>query len=212
MEGKIDKIKNKILHYYTDGGHFFDHTERVYALAVRIAKTEKVNLEVVKLAALLHDVARFKETDESGICHAEEGAKMAEEILKEEGYDKKTIAHVCDCIKTHRFSKGLKAESKEAEIVQDADRLDAIGAITIGRIFSRGGHKGKPLYDPNIPPAKKYPSEYSGKTCLNHFLEKINQLNPESFNTKLAKEIAKERYKYTMDFVDRFKKEWKGEL
>ncbi|MCK4521698.1 MAG: HD domain-containing protein [Nanoarchaeota archaeon] len=209
----IGKIKPKILKYYLHGSHAFNHTERVYNLAVRIAESEKdVDIKVVKLAALLHDVARFKETKESKICHAEEGSKMAKEILTEEGYDKEIINHVCDCISTHRYSKQLTPKSKEAAILQDADRLDVLGAITIGRIFGSGLMKGRPMYDPNIPPAKEYPSEEGGKTSMNHFKEKILKITLGSFNTTLAKEIAKERYQYVMDFVDRFEKEWRGEL
>ncbi|MBD3249660.1 HD domain-containing protein [Candidatus Woesearchaeota archaeon] len=207
----IKKLKKKILKYYSDSGHTFDHTERVYNLAVKIAKHEKdADMEVVKLSALLHDIARFKEKKD--VCHAEEGAKMAEEILNQEGYDRDTIKHVCDCISTHRFSKRLPPKTKEAAILQDADRLDALGAMIIGRVFSRGGIKGKPLYDPKIPPAKEYPSKVSGKTCLNHFKEKSRLLKPKSFKTKEARKIAKERYDYLFDFVKRFEKEWRGEL
>ncbi len=212
MNNRIRSIKEKIIRYYTDKGHGFDHTERVYNLAVRIAESENANLDVVRLSALLHDVARFKEQDGSGICHAEEGAKMAEEILKKEGYGHETIKHVCDCIFAHRFSKGLAPQTKEAAILQDADRLDALGAMIIARVFTRGGSKGRPLYDPEVPPAGKYPSKDSGKTCLNHFKEKALLLKPESFKTAMAREIAKERYDYLVAFIKRFEKEWRGEL
>ena len=215
MELEIEKIKQKTLKYHSnlDGGHFFDHTERVYNMAVKIAKSEKdVNMKIIKLAALLHDVARFKETENPKLCHAEEGVKMAREILKQEGYDEKIINHVCDCISTHRYSKKLEPKSKEAAILQDADRLDALGAIIIGRVFSKWALYKKQMYDPNILPAKEYPSKDSGKTSLNHFKEKILHIKPETFKTELARQIAKSRYQYVRDFVKRFEKEWRGEL
>jgi uncharacterized protein len=215
MEEKIKRIKQKTLKYHinADGGHFFDHTERVYNMAVKIAESEKdVNIEVIKLAALLHDIARCKETKNEELCHAEEGVKMAKEILKDEGYDEKIISHVCECISTHRFSKRLEAKSKEGVILQDADRLDALGAITIARIFSKWAVHKRPLYDPNIPPAKEYPSKDGGKTSLNHFYEKILHIKPETFKTEFARQIAKSRYQYTKEYVDRFEKEWRGEL
>lgn len=212
MQGKIAEIKEKILHYYTDSGHLFDHTERVYNLAVRIAEKEDVDMEAVKLAALLHDVARHKEKKGNGVCHAEEGERMAREILSKEGYGEEKIDKVCSAIRTHRFSKKLDAESREGEIIQDADRLDALGAIIIARVFSRAGAKGKPLYDPEIPPVEEYPSEGAGKTAFNHFKEKILKITPESFKTETAREIAKERYDFVVEFVKRFEQEWRGEL
>jgi len=214
MEQEFEKIKKDIIHYYTDSGHNFDHTERVYNLAVKLAESEKnIDMKVVKLSALLHDIARHKEISGSGICHAEEGAKMAKDILTKENYHKKIIDHVCECIKTHRFSKRLKPETKEAAILQDADRLDALGAMVIARVFDRCGSKGRPIYDPNIPPAKDiYDKEKARRTGINHFKEKVFALKPETFKTKLAQDIAKSRYDYVMDFVTRFEKEWRGEL
>ena len=93
----------------------------------------------------------------------------------------------------------------------DLDRLDALGAICIARIFSRAGYKELPLYDPNMPP-KEYSSKESKSTALNHFYEKILKLKPKTFKTKLAQKIAKERYEYIEEFIDRFLKEWNGEL
>lgn len=208
----MNSIKKRILHYFSDVGHTFDHTQRVYDMAVKLAKSEKANLKVVKLAALLHDIARKKEA-ELGLCHAVEGTKMAKRILKKEKYDEETIEHVADCISTHRFSKKIKPKTKEAAILQDADRLDALGAIVIARIFMHSGAKGRAMHDSMIPPAKNiYDKKKTRLTSINHFLEKITALKPNTFKTKLAKKIAKNRYKYTMDFVKRFLKEWRGEL
>lgn len=209
LEPKLEKLKDRILKYFPKtGSHVFAHTERVYSMAVRIAEAEgNVNIEVIKLAGLLHDVARAGEGD-----HAKKGAKMARKILVEEGYGREIIDHVCDCIETHSYSKGLEPGSKEGAIIQDADRLDVLGAIIIARTFGSGLTKERPMYDPDIHPAEVYPSKKAGKTSLNHLKEKILKITPNKFNTKTAKKIAKSRYNFVKTFVDRFEKEWTGEL
>ena len=209
LEPKLEKIKDKILKYFPkQGAHTFDHTERVYSMAVRIAEKEgKANIEVVKLAALLHDIARAGEGD-----HAVKGSKMARNILVEEGYGKEIIDHVCDCIETHRFVKRLEPRSIEGAIIQDADRLDALGAIIIARVFGSGLIKGRPAYNPDIPPAEAYPSRNAGKTSLNHLKEKVLKITPDQFHSKTAKKIAKGRYNFVKTFIERFEKEWTGEL
>jgi uncharacterized protein len=204
LEPKLKKIKEKILKYFSKtGSHTFVHTERVYSMAVRIAEKEgKANIEVVKLASLLHNIARAGEGD-----HAIKGSKMARDILVEEGYGKEIIDHVCDCIETHRSSKRLEPRSIEGAILQDADRLDMLGAIAIARTFGKGLIKGKPMYDPDIPLLKN-----SGKTSLNHLKEKISIITPDQFHSKFAKKLAKVRHKFIQEFIDRFEKEWTGEL
>ena len=207
----IEKLKPKIEKYFSCTSHDFFHTQRVYNLATKIAKKEKADLEIVQAAALLHDIGRHKEEQDPTLCHAEESAKMAPEILKSIKFPKNKIEAVLYCIKVHRYSKGIKAETKEAEILQDADRLDALGAICIARVFSKGGEKKRLIYDPNIMPKKEYKSK-TNTTSINHFYEKILKLKPETFKTETARNIAVERYKYTADFIERFKKEWNGEI
>ena len=207
----IEKLKPKIENYFNCTSHDFFHTQRVYNLATIIAKKEKADLEIVQAAALLHDIGRHLEEKDPTLCHAEESAKMAPAILKSINFPENNIDKVMHCIKVHRYSKGLKAETKEAEILQDADRLDALGAICIARVFSKGGEKKRPLYNQDIKPSEKYDTN-SKTTSINHFYEKILKLKPETFKTKTAKKIAEERYRYTADFIDRFKKEWNGEI
>jgi len=205
----FEELKEKIQIYFGEkSSHGFDHTQRVYNLALKISKGEKVDLDVVKASSLLHDVARCKEDNREIECHAEEGAKIAENILREMNFPDDKIKKVCFAIRIHRYSKGLNAETKEGKILQDADRLDALGAICIARVFSYGGKKGRPIYNPKI----KYNSQYKSdsKTSINHFYEKILKIKPETFKTKEAKKIAKERYKFIEDFVKRFKLEWEG--
>lgn len=205
----FDELREKIQSYFEKhGGHDFTHTERVYKNALKISEGERVNLDVVKVAALLHDVARDMEDSGKINCHAEEGAKIAGKILTEMNFPQDKIKKIVYVIKVHRYSKNLKAETKEAEILQDADRLDALGAICIARVFRYGAKEGRPIYDPKIPPKKVYKSD--AETSLNHFYEKILKIKPETFNTKKAQEIAKERYAFVKEFVERFVDEWEG--
>ena len=167
-------------------------------------------MDIIKAASLLHDIARLKEHNKEIKDHAESGAKMAEKILKERDFPENKIGWVVYAIKVHRHSKGLKPETKEAEILQDADRLDALGAITIARMFSTGGELDMPLWNPKIPIDKEFANFYT--STLHGFYSRIFRITPESFNTEEAKEIAKERYDFVKLFVERFLREWKGEL
>ncbi|MFH1585784.1 MAG: HD domain-containing protein [archaeon] len=205
------ELREKVKPYFEKvGGHEFDHVHRVFNNAITISKGEDVDLDVVKAAALLHDIARSKDDNNEVECHAKEGAKMAREILEDMGFPKDKIENVCHAIEVHRYSKGLKPKTKEAEIIQDADRLDALGALVVVRVISRAVSKGYPVYDPDILPKKVY--DGSDGTAINHFLEKILKLTPDQFHTKKAREIAKGRYAFVEQFVDRFIKEWEGEL
>jgi len=210
MKKIILELKKEVQPYFKySGGHGFDHVERVYNMAVRIAKEEKADIDVVGIAALLHDIARHMEdTGGKDVCHAEEGANMAPKILKKYNLPKEKINNIIHCIRVHRYSLGLKPETKEAEIIQDADRLDSLGAICIARVFGYSGEKNRPFHVPKSRPKKKYagPSE----TSINHFFEKILNIKPENFNTKLARQIAKKRYGFIKVFVDRFLNEWEG--
>ena len=208
-----EELKENIQPYFKkSGSHAFNHTQRVYNLAVYLSKGERVDLDVIKASALLHDIAR-KEQDicKGKICHAERGAEISKRILREMNFPEDKIKEVFHAIIVHRQSKKLKPESKEAKILQDADRLDALGAITIGRMFSTGGEIKRPLHNPNIVPGKRKKRGYS-ETTINGFYEKILKLTPGKFHTKKAQEIAKCRYDFVEEFVNRFIKEWEGEL
>jgi uncharacterized protein len=211
-ESFFEKLKTKINPYFEkEGSHSFDHTRRVYDLALKIGKKEKADLDVVKASALLHDIARLKEDNKEVKCHAESGAEMAKKILKEMNFPENKIENVVHSIKVHRHSKGLLAETKEAKIIQDADRLDALGAITIARMFSTGGKIDRPLYKPEIPFGKVHEGYYSDST-IHGFHNKILKIKPETFNTNFAKRLAKGRYQFVKKFLDRFVKEWEGKL
>jgi len=210
IERTAEHVKKKLSGEHT--GHDWWHSYRVWKMAEHIAEKENADSFIVELAALLHDIADWKlhDRDEST------GAKMAKEWLEELGVDKDSIEKICDIIINVSF-KGEKHKSlikdMEGEIVQDADRLDAIGAIGIARAFTFGGHLGNLLHDPNVKPTKdKTIEEYKkmDATTINHFYEKLLLLK-DRMNTKTAKNIAQERHKFMEDFLDRFFKEWEGE-
>lgn len=192
-------------------GHDWWHVYRVWNNAKLIANTEKCDEITVELAALLHDISdwKFNNGDE------EAGAKIAADWLRKNKVEEGIIKHVYEIIATSSF-KGAKVKSEmrtiEGKIVQDADRLDAMGAIGVGRTFAYGGHTGREMYDPNIEPelhgtAESYKNNNS--PTINHFYEKLLLLK-DLMNTKTAKKIAESRHKYMEEFLERFYKEWEG--
>jgi uncharacterized protein len=211
MEDKfLENLKEQIQLYFEEGGsHEFSHTWRVYQMAKMLAEDEKADIDIVKAAALLHDIARMKEDNGEVECHAREGAKMAKEILQKTNFPNEKIDAVCECIKVHRHSSQIKPETKEAAILQDADRLDALGAITIGRMFSTGGKIGQPMFKPEIPFEKAHLG-YKSDSTIHGFHAKILKIKPETFHTKLARELAKDRYLFVEQFLERFVSEWEG--
>lgn len=203
------RIKELSDPYFKLAAHSSFHTERVFSLSLRIGIEEKADLQVLKAAALLHDVARTLEDEGKIEDHAIEGAKIARRILKIVGFPIEKIEEVVHCVEVHRFSKSSKTHSLEAKIIQDADRLDLLGAIGISRVFATGGWVNMPIYDPSISPKK----QYDGKslTSINHIYEKLLSAK-NKFNTSFAKKMAQERYAFVEEFLDRFMKEWTGEL
>ncbi len=196
-----------------EGGHDWFHIERVFKNAILISKEEKVDVFVVSLAALLHDIAdpKFHEGDEKI------GPKKAKEFLISQKVSKKIVEHVIKIIKyvsfKNSFNKTKKTfTSKELEVVQDADRLDAIGAIGIARCFNYGGFKNRPLYDPAILPNLSMTKEdYKNSTAptINHFYEKLLLLK-DQMNTKTGQKIAKDRHLFMEEFLNQFYDEWNG--
>lgn len=205
----FEEIARKSEQFFRLSHHDKSHVKRVYNLAVRIAKEEGAELDVIKAAVLLHDVARALEDEGKIEDHALESAKMARKVLKEVNFPKDKISEVLQCIEMHRFKKGMKAESLEAKILQDADRLDIIGAIGLARVFTRGGWSNQPIHDPKTPPKEKYDGK--SLTAVNHIYEK-NLKVKDTINTKTAKRIAEERHRFVEQFLDRLLKEWNGEM
>jgi len=168
-------------------------------------------MDIVMAATLLHDVARMMEQNGDVDCHAEEGAKMCIDILRSVGFPEDKIEAVSYAIKVHRYSGGITPKTREAMILQDADRLDALGALIVGRIFEYGGKKGRISYNPDEDNTVEYKSD-NEDTCIGHFYRKILRITPDKFHTSKAQEIANGRYEFVKEFVDRYVKEWNGEL
>jgi len=187
-------------------GHGWLHIERVSRLAVKIALDEGGDLDILLLAALLHDIAILKEIYE-GIDHAEEGAKISRSILKDLGIPDDMIEKVIYAIKVHRFGVNITPHTIEARILQDADRLDALGAIGIARAFSYGGFRKLPMYLPGEKPDVYDP--FKLKSTLTHFYEKLLKLK-DYMNTETAKRIAEDRHRFILIFLDRFLNEIEG--
>jgi len=206
----IDKISAIAKEYFKDAvaGHDWFHVERVHKLAMHIGRLEGADLSILEPAVLLHDIGRTAEDKGAVDCHAKEGARLAKEILAGLNYPKDKVEKIARCIAVHRYKDQFKPESKEEKVLQDADRLDALGAVGIARIFAFGGEHKREIYNPAVQPAE-YKS--AANTSLNHFYEKIFNIKPETFKTQTARELAKDRYAFTKLFVDKFLKEWIGE-
>ena len=204
-------VKNQLSN--AEGGHDWFHIERVYKNALLIAEEEECDLTVVKLAALLHDIAdsKFHNGDESV------GPKTARTFLESQNVSEAIISHVIAIIENISFKGGnfeKQFHSKELEIVQDADRLDAIGAIGIARTFNYGGFKNRPLYNPNIQPnlnMSKEEYKNSEAPTLNHFYEKLLLLK-DKMNTETGKKIAQKRHDFMITFLSQFYSEWDGNM
>ncbi len=196
-----------------EGGHDWFHTLRVYNNALLIAKDEKVDEFVVALGALLHDIAdsKFHDGDETI------GPKIAREFLFRHNVDSLVIEHVINIIENISFKGGnvaQKFKSAELDVIQDADRLDAIGAIGIARCFNYGGFKNRPLYDPEIKPnlnMSKEEYKKSSSPTINHFYEKLLLLK-DRMNTKTGKRIAENRHEFMESYLLHFYAEWNGEM
>lgn len=210
IENTIVFVKEKLKN--AEGGHDWFHIQRVLNNANLISKGENADAFVVSLGALLHDIAdyKFHNGDEK------KGPVMATSFLKDQHVPEGVIAKVVYIIENISFKGGNEiphSGSRELDIVQDADRLDALGAIGISRTFNYGGYKGRKLYDPAIPPNLSMgKEEYKNSTAptINHFYEKLLLLK-DRMNTETGKKIAEDRHRYMENFLEQFYAEWNGE-
>ncbi|MCD6544993.1 MAG: HD domain-containing protein [Flavobacteriaceae bacterium] len=196
-----------------EGGHDWFHIERVWKNSKHIAKNENVDLFIVELGALLHDIAdsKFYNGDENI------GPKKSREFLESLNLDESIIQHIENIIKNISYKNSLeknieKFKSKELDVIQDADRLDAIGAIGIARAFNYGGFKNRELHNPTIEPNLQQSKEAYKKSAaptITHFYEKLLLLK-DKMNTKTGIQLATERHIYMEQFLDQFYKEWEG--
>lgn len=213
MQSIIEQTINfvKITLANAETGHDWFHIERVYKTAQTINAVEKGDPLIVELAALLHDIAdsKFNNGDE------EIGPQKAGDFLKEIGVADETIVHVQEVIRNLSYKASLGTitfKSKELDVVQDADRLDAIGAIGIARAFTYGGYKNRVLYDPAIPTnLNMSKEEYKNTTAptINHFYEKLLLLK-DLMKTETGKLMAQQRHEFMLSYLDQFYAEWEG--
>ncbi len=209
IQNTITFVKNELEN--AEGGHDWFHIERVYKNALLISESEAVDKAVVALGALLHDIAdsKFHDGDESV------GPKKARKFLETQNLSEEIIEHIVKIIENISFKGGNKTQnftSKELEVLQDADRLDALGAIGIARTFNYGGFKNRKLYDPEIKPnLNMTPLEYkaSDAPTINHFYEKLLLLK-DRMNTETGRKIAEERHRFMENFLKQFYAEWDG--
>lgn len=209
IQNTIAYVKSCFSH--AEPGHDWWHTYRVWMNAKQIGVGEKVNMVVVELAALLHDIAdaKFHDGDETL------APELAAAFLENQGVAEDVLRHVVNIIKHMSFKNSFEPNSwtsLEMQVVQDADRLDAIGAIGIARAFSYGGFKQRAFYDPEIPPNVEMDKEtYKKSTAptINHFYEKLLLLT-QKMNTSTAKAIAQKRHRFMELYLQQFFEEWEG--
>ncbi len=225
MEEKYEELKKAVEEELSCSAHNMEHVMRVYNLSLYLAAGEpKVNLDILKPAALLHDIARVKEDrDDSGsIDHAVLGAKMAGRILNNFGYSDEQIKLIKHCILAHRFRSGQKPATKEAKILFDADKLDVLGAIGIARCFMIAGQYGERLYseveleeyikenlvggrpDGRIKDMSRHAPNLEFETKFKHI--------PDRLHLPKAKKLAESRIEFMERFFERLRREIEGEL
>lgn len=205
----IHFVKKKLIN--AEGGHDWWHINRVWKTAKQIAKTENVDSFIVELGALLHDIAdsKFNNGDETI------GPKIAKDFLKSQNVAENICEHIDSIIKNISFKGGKEIQqfkSLELDVIQDADRLDALGAIGIARTFNYGGFKNSEIYNPEIPPnLNMTKDEYKNNIAptINHFYEKLLLLK-DRMNTATGKAMATERHKFMEEYLNQFYKEWEG--
>ncbi|MDY6228951.1 MAG: HD domain-containing protein [Clostridium sp.] len=206
IEKTKEFVKKKL--YGEGSGHDWFHIERVYNLAKYIAEKENADSFIVEMTALLHDIDDWKFSKSNDI-----NTTVTEKFLKSIEVDKTDMEAIIKIIKTMSYKGGVVDSTQhtiEGKIVQDADRLDAIGAIGIARTFAYGGHKNRPIYDPSIKPMdfKSLDEVKNAENhTINHFYEKLLKLK-DLMNTDTAKEIAEKRHKFMEDFLEEFYSEW----
>ena len=204
----LEAVREEAESYFRNarGSHDWGHTERVYKLCLHIGRKERADLEILKLAALLHDIGREAEDRMNGrVCHAEKSADLARRILTKHGIKGERIAEVVRCIETHRFRGARLPDSIEGKVLFDADKLDSIGAVGVGRAFLFAGEVGARLHDPNIIVEETHPYTRED-TAYREFLVKLRKIKGRIF-TREGRRIARDRHRFMTDYFNRLNRE-----
>jgi len=188
-----------------DAAHDFEHVMRVFKNATMIASKEKADIGVISAAVLLHDIVSYPKSGPRSKKSSLESAEESKKILKRYDFSKDEIKIIADAIRDHSFSRGVVPQTLEGKILQDADRLDALGSIGIARTFAVGGAENRPFYNKDDPFCKKRSPDDKSWT-LDHFYKKLLVLE-KTMNTKTGKKMARKRIKIMKRFLDQLKKE-----
>jgi uncharacterized protein len=209
----FERIKTEARAQFEDarGSHDWDHTERVLQLCLKIGRKEKADLPILRLAAVLHDIGRAEEDRSNGtICHSEAGAEKARRILESHCVPPVAISRIVHCIAAHRYRKAVRPETLEARVLFDADKLDSIGAVGIGRAFLFAGEVGARLHDPDIDVEKTKPYTKED-TAYREYLVKLRHIK-DRLTTAEGRRMARERHAFMAAFFGRLNKESRGRL
>lgn len=188
-----------------DAAHDYEHVMRVFKNATMIARKEKADIKMITAAILLHDIVSYPKSDPRSRNSSLESAEESKKILKKYDFSQHEIKIIADAIRDHSFSRGAVPQTLEGKILQDADRLDALGSIGIARTFAVGGAENRPFYNKEDPFCKKRSPDDKSWT-LDHFYKKLLLLE-KSMNTKTGKIMARKRIKIMKSFLDQLKKE-----
>jgi uncharacterized protein len=209
----FDAVQEEAHRLFQDakGSHDWEHTERVLTLALHIGRAEGADLDIVRYAATLHDIARGEEDRSNGrIDHAQLGAQQAAAILAKHGLKPEAIARIAACIETHRFRDNKQPQSLEARVLFDADKLDAIGAVGIGRAFLFAGEVGAKLHNPGVDVEHTLPYTEED-TAYREFLVKLRKVKDKVL-TPEGQRLAQERHDFMAAFFERLNREVEGVL
>jgi uncharacterized protein len=209
----IQQIKDTARNHFKNakGSHRWDHTLRVLRVAEHLAREEGADIETVQIATLLHDIGRLKEDQSNGqLDHAQIGAEMAGEILTKTGIDGQIIKNILHCIQTHRFRGSNRPETLEAKVLYDADKLDSIGAVGIGRAFLFAGEVGAKLHDKHVDVENSKPYT-EDDTAYREYLVKLSKIRDRML-TREGRKLAEERHEFMVEFFDRLNREVEGEI
>jgi uncharacterized protein len=203
-----DKIKRKVKRMLEgrDPAHDFYHIMRVYNNAKLIGRHERPNMDILLPAVLLHDIVVYPKGSSKSSKSSDESADLVEDILRNYGYPQEQLNQICYCIRVHSYSKRFVPASLEGRILQDADRLDALGAIGIARTFSVSGSENRKFYRADDPFCRSNREPDDSQWTLDHFHTKLLKLK-DLMHTKTAKKIAEQRTKFMLLFIRQMEKE-----
>lgn len=207
----IEYIKEtaKKMTFDSNGSHDWYHTKRVYDLCMKIGRAEGADLDALGIAAYLHDIGRpFQDIARGKVCHAEKGAELAGKILSKTDISEDRRNNIIHSIRTHRFRGNNRPETLEARVLFDADKLDSIGAVGIGRAFLFAGEVGATLHNPNLAP-EDCESYSKNDTCYREYMIKLIKVK-DRILTKEGYRMALERHRFMESFFERFLMEYNG--